>query len=543
MRRLSPWSGLLLGVVTSLFVIAVLAVANARADLPFVPFEIFEWITRILPGGVITVGIDLMVSIISTLGIGSTSVAAKLAEQGMAVALFVLGAAIAGAIIAAIVRGRSGSSRKRAGLIAGLAAGAVVLVVGTIASAAMHSLSIVGFVWIAIVLLGWGTLLGGAIVLRASVDDIPEERAERRRFLRMATIGTTTLSAILLGVARLGRRGSTTNTASTRAARGSPIRERASVTATSGPAVSPSPQVLANRISPVHGTRPEITANDNFYRIDINLQPPSIDPATWRLDVGGMVDRPLRLSLDELRAMPAVSQMITLECISNRLGGDLISTSLWTGVPLAYVLQQAGMRAAAKAVHIRAADGFYESVGTADIRDPRTLLVYAMNSVPLPEAHGFPLRIYIPNRHGMKQPKWITELRASDHDGPGYWVDRGWSKEAIPHTTSVIDTVGMSMMLGQARVLPIGGIAYAGARGISKVEVQVDHGAWTEAMLVAPPLSPLTWVLWRYEWPYAPGKHTFLVRAYDGTGALQPTREEPPHPDGVAGIHSLTTSV
>ncbi|MDB4955799.1 MAG: oxidoreductase molybdopterin binding protein [Myxococcales bacterium] len=542
MRRISPWSGLFLGVVTSLLAIAVLAVANARADLPFVPFEIFEWITRILPGGVITVGIDLMVSIISALGIGSTSVAAKLAEQGMAVALFVISAAIAGAIIAVIVRGRGGSSRTRAGLIAGLAAGGVALVVGTIASAAMHSLSIGGFVWIALVLLGWGAMLGGVIVLRASVDEVPEERVERRRFLRLVTIGTTTLSAILLGIARLGGRGST-NTASNRAARGSPARERANVAVTSGPAASPSPQVLANRISPVHGTRPEITANDNFYRIDINLRPPRIDPATWHLDLGGMVDRPLRLSLDELRAMPAVSQMITLECISNRLGGDLISTSLWTGVPLAYVLQQAGMRAAAKAVHIRAADGFYESVGAEDIRDPRTLLVYAMNSVPLPEAHGFPLRIYIPNRHGMKQPKWITELRASDHDGPGYWVDRGWNKDAIPHTTSVIDTVGMSMMLGQARVLPIGGIAYAGARGISKVEVQVDLGPWTEATLVAPPLGPLTWVMWRYEWPYAPGKHTFRVRAYDGTGALQPTREEPPHPDGVAGIHSLTTSV
>jgi hypothetical protein len=122
-------------------------------------------------------------------------------------------------------------------------------------------------------------------------------------------------------------------------------------------------------------------------------------------------------------------------------------------------------------------------------------------------------------------------------------VDRGWSSDAIVHTTSVIDTVGMSMMIGEATALPVGGIAYAGARGISRVEVQVDDGPWSAAQLVAPPLSPLTWVLWRYDWPYVPGKHTFRVRAYDGRGDLQPVEERGPRPDGVSGIHEITTRV
>jgi hypothetical protein len=162
------------------------------------------------------------------------------------------------------------------------------------------------------------------------------------------------------------------------------------------------------------------------------------------------------------------------------------------------------------------------------------LLVHAMNGVPLPAEHGFPLRIYIPGRDGMKQPKWITRMRAIDGEPRGYWPERGWSQEAIVKTTSVIDTVDKSS---------VGGIAYAGERGVSKVEVQVDDGPWTQATILAPPLGPLTWILWRYDWPSRPGDHTFRVRAYDGMGALQPTIPRRPHPDGASGIHSVKKRV
>jgi DMSO/TMAO reductase YedYZ molybdopterin-dependent catalytic subunit len=166
-----------------------------------------------------------------------------------------------------------------------------------------------------------------------------------------------------------------------------------------------------------------------------------------------------------------------------------------------------------------------------------------MNGVPLPAEHGFPLRIYIPNRHGMKQPKWLTRLKLTEEPGRGYWVERGWSHDAIVKTTSVIDTVGTSMMLGEARVVPIGGMAFAGARGISKVEVQADDGPWEQDELISPSVGPLTWVLWRYQWTYQRGRHRFRVRAYDGTGALQPVVERGPRPDGASGIHSVAMTL
>src|SRR5512133_3205333 len=166
-----------------------------------------------------------------------------------------------------------------------------------------------------------------------------------------------------------------------------------------------------------------------------------------------------------------------------------------------------------------------------------------MNGQTLPARHGFPLRIYIPNHFGMKQPKWLTGLEVIDHQGTGYWVDRGWNNQAIPPTTSVIDTVDADAYDPQTGLVPVGGIAYAGARGISKVEVQVDNGPWAPAELRTPPLSPLTWVQWRYLWKAQIGQHIFRVRAYDGSGQLQIAQEAPPEPDGATGINSKSALI
>jgi hypothetical protein len=143
----------------------------------------------------------------------------------------------------------------------------------------------------------------------------------------------------------------------------------------------------------------------------------------------------------------------------------------------------------------------------------------------------------------MKQPKWIRRIEAVPEWQPGYWVERGWSREALVKTTSVVDTVAMGMMVGQDKFQPVGGIAWAGARGISKVEVQVDDGDWAEAELRTPPVGPLAWVQWRYDWPYAAGSHTFRVRAYDGDGNLQVTEVHGARPDGATGIHSVDVMV
>jgi len=186
-----------------------------------------------------------------------------------------------------------------------------------------------------------------------------------------------------------------------------------------------------------------------------------INGDTWSLKVSGLFDRPRDLTLADLQAYPPVTQPVTMSCISNPVGGDLIGTAMWKGAPLHMVLADLGLRPEAHALSIQAADGYYESVTLADLQDPRTLLVYAMNDQPLPVPHGFPLRIYIPDRYGMKQPKWITSIEAVAERGNGYWVDRGWSLEARPQIVSVIDQVTVKPENGR---VPMGGIAWAGAR-------------------------------------------------------------------------------
>jgi hypothetical protein len=178
-----------------------------------------------------------------------------------------------------------------------------------------------------------------------------------------------------------------------------------------------------------------------------------------------------------------------------------------------------------------------------EAQDERTLLAYAMNEEPLPAEHGFPLRLCIPNHYGMKQPKWIRSLHVIDHQGAGYWVDRGWSRSAIVRTTSVIDAVDTSGMDPSTRVVPVGGIAFAGSRGISGVEIQVDDGPWNAVELRVPALSPLTWVQWRYLWPATEGRHTLRVRATDGNGTLQESKENGSFPDGATGLYSVKKSV
>jgi DMSO/TMAO reductase YedYZ molybdopterin-dependent catalytic subunit len=292
-------------------------------------------------------------------------------------------------------------------------------------------------------------------------------------------------------------------------------------------------------VQPAAGTRPELTPVSRHYRIDINTSPPSIPEASWRLKIRGLVARPLEWTLAELRARPALHQFITLSCISNTVGGDLIGTTRWSGVSLQQLIPELGLNQNATHLKIHSADGFYEVVALAAIReDGRVMLTYAWDGLPLPEKHGFPLRIYIPDRYGMKQPKWIESIEAIDHWEAGYWVVRGWDREARMKATSVIDTIATNMMIArppQEMRVPIGGIAHAGVRGISKVELRVDNGEWMPAELRTP-LSGQTWVVWRYDWPMQRGKHTFAVRCFEGDGTPQIAREAPPDPSGASGL-------
>ena len=234
-----------------------------------------------------------------------------------------------------------------------------------------------------------------------------------------------------------------------------------------------------------------------------------------------------------------------MSCISNPVGGDLIGSNYWTGIRLKDILTEAGIKPGAKEVSIAAKDGFYEGVSLNEAMDDRTLLIYAMNGKPLSVEHGFPLRIYIPGHYGMKQPKWITDMQVVDHTVSGYWVDRGWSQTAIPQTTSVIDTTEIVDKAGfqQNGIFSLGGIAYSGMRGISKVEVQIDQNDWVAAELRNPAVSPLTWVQWRYDWKATSGQHVVRVRATDGQGMLQNANFSQAQPEGATGLHEITLTI
>jgi DMSO/TMAO reductase YedYZ molybdopterin-dependent catalytic subunit len=390
---------------------------------------------------------------------------------------------------------------------------------------------------LALVLIGGGALLGRALAAVAEPSEASASKAlGRRRFLRLAGTGSFAVIVTAAGVSLLSKKDQKASIAGE-------DEELALAGRTSGPAASPSPSELEKRFAPVPGTRRELTKTSEFYRIDINLRPPEIDGRAWRLKLGGLVERPLSLSLADIWSRPRQTQALTLSCISNPVGGDLISTGFWTGTPFKGILDEAGLKPGVREIAIESADDFYESVPLEEAMDPRTLLVYDMNGQPLTAAHGFPLRIFIPGHFGMKQPKWIVRMEAIDRPRVGYWVERNWSEKAPVLTTSVIDTVDAKGIDAASRLVPVGGIAYSGAKGISRVEVRADNGPWEKAELREPALSPLTWVQWRYDWKAAPGKHVLQVRAYDGTGQAQVESERGTYPDGATGLHSRSADI
>lgn len=525
-------TGAWIGALSSLPFMAINWLGSRAAELPFVPFDLFDWLARVLPGQVLTFVIDLIVGAVQGFQLGATDSIAKSVEQVLALAQLVVIGALLGLALAAWGRPRP-QRLVGLGLQAGLLLTAAFLFVEIGLGISRISLPLV-VVWLLALFLAWGAVLGWLLLqAEPAADPSVENRISRRGFVAAAGGGALGISLGAWGLASLLE----------------PEPDSPSAAAPPMPEIelppvdSPSIETLAARIQPAPGTRDELTSNADFYRIDINTRSPEVDVANWQLELGGLVDNPLSLSLDDLMAMPAVTQTITLSCISNRIGGDLISTSQWTGVRLQHVLELAGLQPEAKELYIEAVDGFYESVAMQDLQDPRTLLVYAMNGEPLPQEHGSPLRIYLPNRYGMKQPKWIMRMTAIDREGAGYWVDRGWSEQAYVNTTSVIDTVAVDSPDPASGTIPVGGIAYAGSEGISRVEVQVDDGPWQEAELRDPPLSPLTWVQWRFDWSPQSGRHTFRVRAYDARGGLQVLAPRGVRPDGATGIHELTLSV
>jgi DMSO/TMAO reductase YedYZ molybdopterin-dependent catalytic subunit len=272
---------------------------------------------------------------------------------------------------------------------------------------------------------------------------------------------------------------------------------------------------------------PEITPVGQFYTVSKNFfADPVVDAPTWRLEIGGKVERPYSLTYDELRALPAVEDYRTLLCISNEVGGDLIGNAQWRGVRLPDLLARAGPAPGAYKVIFTCADDYTESIRFDKAMQPETFLAYEMNGEPLIPKHGYPARLLVPGLYGIKNVKWLRKIEVSERDYRGFWQQRGWTEEGIIKTVSRIDTVASYTSVGTEPLL-LGGIAFAGDRGIQRVEFSVDNGqTWQEAQ-IKPPLGPYTWVLWIAEWtPPGPGQYMVKARATDKTGGPPARRRQ-----------------
>jgi DMSO/TMAO reductase YedYZ molybdopterin-dependent catalytic subunit len=287
-----------------------------------------------------------------------------------------------------------------------------------------------------------------------------------------------------------------------------------------------------------------VTPTPEFYVVSKNIVDPKVDGSTWMLEIDGMVRQPLSLSLTDLLARESVEFTSTLECISNPVGGKYISNAVWQGVPLASLLEEAGLADGIVDLELHAADGYVESIPLAEGLAADTVVVHTMNGEPLKDQHGFPARLIVPGIYGMKNVKWITKITAVDEDILGYWQQRGWSDPAPVLTMSRVDTPASGARLVAGKPFIAGGVAFAGDRGLSGVEVSFDEGAtWVEADLSDVP-GDLTWRLWRAEHlPGAEGRLEVRVRATDGTGDVQTAEQQPPLPDGSTGHHNVRFSI
>lgn len=444
------------------------------------------------------------------------------------------------ALAAGVVAGIGERSRPPTGRIV-LAAlgvlGGIAAAVDTSASSSQGAL-LAAFGPLAGALLGWQALrlllLAGSPDAAAPAEAQPMTRRVpgRRAFLGFAaaTAGASATSFVA------GRR-----------IAGTSVDVEAQRESVALPSAAPTPVPGAIDLD---GLSPLITPNKDFYRIDTTLITPRVDLKTWRLKVTGMVERPLTITFDELMAMPARDEVITLSCVSNEVGGDLVGNARWLGVSLPDLLTQAGVKPSATQIVGRSVDNFTVGFPTEVAFDGRPALVaYGMNGQALPGPHGFPARLVVPGLYGyVSATKWLTEIELTTWEAfDAYWIPRGWSKRAPIKTQSRIDVPrdGRTLKPGH---LPIAGVAWAGDRSVGAVEVRVRHregetdAPWLPARL-SDSLSTNAWRQWVVEWEAEPGDYVIEVRATDGRGEVQTGQFQRPEPDGATGWHRVNVRV
>ncbi|XWX03757.1 molybdopterin-dependent oxidoreductase [Aggregatilineales bacterium SYSU G02658] len=531
-RRPSISYGLLLALLLTPVLTISFVIGGQVAGLPVVPYDLFDWVGRVLPGAVVTAGIDTIVAVVLAFGLGDDiSTAAKAVEQGLAVVIFYGLTCLVSLVFYALLNRLKPPRSVIPGALLALSYGGALTIISLTVNRSATANPVVAAAWMALLFGAWGVLTYSFYQSLADYNVAADRNVRvrglsRRQFL--VRVGASS-AVITLGGAALSRLLNLTQ---------APL-----VPAASADQPTEAVRMLPNADDPVipaPGTRAEVTPVSRHYRIDISLVPPVVNGEAYRLPISGAVANPVEWTLDEIRAMPSRSDFITMACISNPIAGSLIGTTKWTGVPMQYIMAQVQPLAGATGLRIVGADGFDEYLSLRMIeQDERIMLTYAWDDAPLPIANGFPLRIHIPDLYGMKQPKWITAIEVVEEMGEGYWVRRGWSPTAIVNATSVIDTIAAEAAYqdeeGQLRV-PIGGMAWAGARGISAVEVRLNGEAWQPAQVRAP-LSDRTWVIWRFDWPYEEGLHTFEVRCLEGSGTPQVETFRDVRPNGATGLH------
>ncbi|MFN2389007.1 MAG: molybdopterin-dependent oxidoreductase [Actinomycetota bacterium] len=489
-------------------------VAAVAPTAPFAPTAVAELVLRATPG-------DAATFFIETLGHWSR----RLLLLGA-----LAGAIAAGAValrLSALVLWAGRDEARRGEARPGLAGAGLALAAAAASIGAPQGGARGGAVALASAL-GGATYAFAARRLLGPAPGAAVEAEGRRRVLRLGLVGAGVLALGGVGVRWLGNR------------LGGPNRDVVLV-----PPASPASPLPQGPFPEIAGMPREITSVEDHYVVDINLVPPSVEADGWALTVGGEVDAPMRLSFDELQErFEVVEEFAVLACVSNEVGGNLIGHSAWGGVRLRDVLAAAQVRDTGVDVVMRGADGYSDSIPLAIARDPTVLLAVSQNGEPLTQAHGFPCRVRVPAIFGMKNVKWLESIEVVASDHQGYWQQRGWSDDAVVKTESRIDVAGDGFSAHTGNATWVGGVAWAGTRGISKVEVSLDGGESWRAARLKDPVSPISWRLWAYRWtPELPGTQVIACRATDGTGVVQTARRTAPHPAGATGYHTVEVEV
>ena len=298
-----------------------------------------------------------------------------------------------------------------------------------------------------------------------------------------------------------------------------------------------------NTLDTIDGITPYITPNSDFYRIDTALVVPKVDADTWSLTIDGMVDRPQTFTYGDLIDISTSVETVTIACVSNEVGGNLVGNATWQGVRLADVLERAGIQDGAEQIVGHSVDGFTAGMPTSTALDGRiALIATAMNGQPLPQRHGFPARLIVSGLYGyVSATKWLSRIELTTWNAvDGYWIPRGWSKEAPVKLTSRIDVPQQRTI--SPGLTPIAGIALSPSIGIAEVEVSIDDGPWQTAEL-GDTLNNNTWVQWHLPWQAPVGDHTIRVRAIDNNGVIQDETPRSVAPNGATGYHQRQVAV